>query len=470
MTCNCRNNTGLVFGTGTQVFGFAGIISCDAGESLEHVQLTHNGQTVNAPNGSTTAQGGTGTIGYANGAVQLSGVPPGQYAVNFTMSVDGVNRTCGHTITIQGNGTSSNCLNLEEDCPVGQQLTITPGQVQADAEAFVSPTSDIVDSEVDPDSATNVSGATTTALTIDCNNPGQTVFGIMMADGSTCQVVVNVTGSTLNCIGSPISSTPGGTITGAQIASGGTAPYTITASSSATFAISGGNAIVSSTANPGAFNSTFTVQDANGASTECTVSVNVTGGGSNSCFDADSNFSVSPNTGPAGTVVNITANVNPNTGGLAGYFLRMKDPLGNLISPDPAFVQGSGNQWTWTIPANCTDGSYSVCAFPPAGTANCDPLEGVASVTATGCSGTGACSQVVTSPTVTPSTSAAGGAVTISVPNTQCNCPGFGVDVSITTPSGGTITASPTADPHTFTAVIPANVGNYNITARCCPS
>lgn len=84
----------------------------------------------------------------------------------------------------------------------------------------------------------------------------------------------------------------------------------------------------------------------------------------------------------------IIANINPTSGGLAGYFLRIKNPDGSFAE-NPEFDGNTSNEWNWAVPGcagdECQNGNYLISVHPPSGTTNCAVWEAAATFTLAGC-------------------------------------------------------------------------------------
>ena len=384
---------------------------------------------------------------------------------------DGVIGPCSLNVTVLDPNQSpcgavgGACLNLT----VNSGDTITPSMVQSGATSFGSP---VVAGQ---GAGVNFTGDSSASVTVTNSGSTASTITLKMADGTTCVVTINptVTANPLVCSTSSITVTPGQILSAASFVSGGTPAYSVS-SATGILTASGGAAQVSSAATTSS--EQVTVTDGAGASITCNVTLVVNPVTGPTCIvPSDSNVSVSPTSAAAGSLITITANINTSTGGLSGYYLKAKDASGNVIG-FPDFVPNSGNQWSFTLPAQgaCQNGTYTICVVPPTGTA-CPEWNNAAAYQVTGCDDTVSCTTTANGATMTGATDP-GSTQTVVLPTDQCNCAGYEVRLIDVTaypadgswPSMGAITM---INSYTGTWQIPSNAPSsalYQVKPQCC--
>lgn len=271
-------------------------------------------------------------------------------------------------------------------------------------------------------------------------------------------------GTALTCGTSTFNVTSGQVIPASNFVQGGSPAYTVVSATAPLTSLNGAAQVSGGTSGT----STVVIQDSAGASVSCTVTVNVA---SNNCIDVFDSTVAHAATAMPGSTINIIADINPNSGGLAGYFISVKDPAGNSFFP--SFV--ATNQWAWSVPnaASCTNGPYSICIQPPVGS-NCPEWADVGTITVSGCSDTEPCN--ITSNGASSSGGVdSGNTVTITLPTNQCNCPGYAPTFNDVTnyPADGSLPpiSLNQVNSHTVNYDIPSNaaVGNaYDVHVKCC--
>lgn len=459
----------------------------DGNLSIDNVSIFPSATTY-TPGQSFALLGGTATV-QANG-ISWSG-PTGATSnqqLNVCATDNSGQLCCTFNLVFNPNctdgGTVGDCLSFTDTNLVGSTLhEIFPGDVHGSQTAFASPA---IVGEVDPDNCIIVVNDQTDVVRYRCTAEcsGATLT-LELANGETCDATINcqdqVTNS-LTCITSSMAVSPSQILDGSAFVTGGTAPYTVTATSNGFTSVTSGDlAIGAGLTNGQSFSSNVTVQDSIGTSETCTVQFTVSATTVDCIVISDSSILATPSSATPGQNVVITANVNQSTGGLAGYYLRVRDSSGNYLS-DPAYV--SGATWTWTVPTVCTDGTYSIEVNPPVNS-GCPVWSSAETFGVTGCdTGGGECNSTLSDvicPTISGSTTP-GSVQTVTFSTDMCNCDGFQIEwlpgrntgtvanpIIINNPR--TISIN-NANTHNPSFIIPATAQageEYHIYPTCCP-
>ena len=363
------------------------------------------------------------------------------------------------TVNVNCGAVGGNCNSLT----VNDGDAISPGMLVSGATAFADPA---VTGRVGVDFTVDVNGN----IVVDCEGSADGTIDIMVAGQTTaCPVNVNCDGTTgsLTCA-SPASFTvlDGQIIPTTSIVSGGSAPYNVTGATSPLQVSSNSARVISGTA-PGSYAANVSITDSAGNSTTCTVTLNVED--TATCINTIDSSVTAPATATAGQTITITANINPSSGGLAGHYLQIVGPNGNVVAT-PTFV--SGNNWSVTLPAAvaCTNGAHSVVVQPPVGSATVCQQWNASTITLSGCNTTGTCTTTVNGATITGCTDP-GCVRTITIPADQCTCAGYTL-VTEMTQQGSVPATINTPNSRTVTFQIPPNASSgdvYVALPKCCP-
>ena len=359
-----------------------------------------------------------GNITVQPGGLQFNfdaGIPSGSLN-NHNMQVciddNGTPLCCFFNITFDDN---PNCTGIGGGGVGGACLgqPVNPGVLTASmfqtGGSFTNVLADLVQAQQ------GITVSSTDPLTISCDGTTNGSITVRMSDGSDCTAVVNCSGNTGggNCLNNPVNP---GVLLASMFRSDGMAFTSVLAD-----IVQGQQGITVSSTNPltitcdGTTDGSITVRMADGI--DCTAVVNCsgnTGGGGDECIDTTASTIGIVESGPFGPGDTITFQTNMiqqnGTVGITNHFILIKDPAGNFSDTSPSFVSIENNNalWSWTIPSNCTNGNYSVCVFPPAGS-NC-PFWDAGTFPVAGCDDTpvGQCKTAQisivegTSTTVTP--------------------------------------------------------------------